>query len=300
MRVGPRRRPILAVLGGVLGAALLSAPSANGAAPAAGHGIAARGRAPGDHTVTLTVGHLVRSLIVHVPANPPVANRPLLLIYHGKGDTAQKTESQTDFASVADQTGEVVAFLQGYGDSWNEQAGTSTPAARAHVNDVAYTTAVIARLERLVAFDRKRIVAVGFSNGALMVEDLGCKVAGELAMIVPVEGELAASTSPTCHPARPIAVYEVHGTADTAVYYNGGPILGRGTVVLSAPKSIARWAHLDHCGATPRTTHPSASIKLTTYAGCRNHVTVVLQTIIGGVHQWGNDIGEVVHAVLPR
>jgi polyhydroxybutyrate depolymerase len=288
------------VLGGVLAAALLTATGAH-ASSAAGPGTVVRSLSPGDHLVTLTVGHLSRSLIVHVPPRSPVANRPLLLIYHGKGDTAQKTETQeTDFAGVADQTGEVVAFLQGYANSWNEQAGSSTPAAMAHVNDVAYTTAVIAKLERLVTFDHKRIVAVGFSNGALMVEDLGCKLASELAMIVPVEGELAASTAPRCHPSRPIAVYEVHGTSDTAIYYDGGPILGRGTVVLSAPRSIARWAQLDHCGARPATSHVSPSIKLTTYTGCRNHEVVVLRTIIGGVHQWGSGIGEIVHSVLPR
>ena len=237
---------------------------------------------------------------MHVPPNPPVANRPLLLIYHGITDTAQKTEYQTDFASVADQTGEVVAFLQGYDNSWNEQAaGSSTPAARAHVNDVAYTSAVIAKLEQVVSFDHKRIVAVGFSNGALMVEDLGCKVASQLAMIVPVEGELAASTSPTCRPTRPISVYEIHGTADTAISYNGGPINGHGTVVLSAPKSIARWAQLDHCNKTPTTTAPSPSIRLTTYRQCRNHVTVVLRTVLGGVHEWGSKVGEVVHSILP-
>jgi len=289
---------MVAAVGAALVATLLGASGAQGASLASGPAIASRGLSPGDHTVTLTVGHRLRSLIVHVPSRV-VPNRPLLLIYHGINGTSQKTEYQTDFASVADQTGEVVAFLQGYDDSWNEQAG-HTPAAMAHVNDVAYTAAVIAKLERLVSFDHKRIVAVGFSNGALMVEDLGCRLAGTLAMIVPVEGELAAVTSPGCRPARPISVYEIHGTADTAIYYNGGPINGNGTVVLSAPKSVARWATLDHCGPTPRKTNVSSSITLTAYAGCRNHVTVVLHTIIGGVHQWGNDIGEVVHSVLPR
>jgi polyhydroxybutyrate depolymerase len=167
------------------------------------------------------------------------------------------------------------------------------------VNDVAYTNAVIKLIGGLLPFDHKRIVAVGFSNGALMVQDLGCKIAGQLAMIVPVEGEMAATSSPGCHPSRPIRVYEIHGTADTEIYYNGGPIGGHGTVVLSAPKTVARWAQLDHCSATPTTTNPSASVKLTRYSRCRDKVSVVLRTLIGGVHQWTNNIGQLVEGVLP-
>jgi polyhydroxybutyrate depolymerase len=291
------RRSLVATAAAVLSVSLLSAASA-GATASATHLVTPRSLSPGDHALTLRVGTLARSLILHVPPNPALANRPLLLIYHGVNGTAQGTEDETDFAAVADQTGEVVAFLQGYDDSWNEGTG-HTPAAQAHVNDVAYTAAVIAKLEGLVSFDHKRIVAVGFSNGALMVEDLGCKLARQLAMIVPVEGELAVSMSATCRPTRPMAVYEVHGTADAAIYYNGGPINGHGTVVLSAPKSVARWAHLDHCAATPATTRPGSSIKLTRYSRCRNHVTVTLRTIIGGVHQWGSNIGTVVHSILP-
>ena len=110
---------------------------------------------------------------------------------------------------------------------------------------------------------------------------------------------IAASTSPVCHPKRPIRVYEVHGTSDTEILYNGGPIGGHGTIVLSAPKSVARWAQLDHCAATPKTSYPDSSTKLTTFSRCRNGVSVVLRTLYGGVHRWGSNIGEVFYSVLP-
>jgi len=188
-----------------------------------------------------------------------------------------------------------VAYLQGVNNHWNEQVAGAPSTA----DDVGYTKAAITMIERLLPFDHKRIVAVGFSNGALMVEDLGCKLAGTLALIVPVEGELAAATSPTCKPSRPIRVYEIHGTADTVISYYGGKIAGHPVVVLSAPKSVARWAHLGHCAVTPKTSSVSSSVKLTTYSRCRNKVGVVLRTLIGGVHQWTNGIGEIVAGVLP-
>lgn len=285
-----RRAPLS--LGAVALAAVLAL-----ATPALAARAAPRSLSPGDHTLTLTVGGLVRSLIVHVPPQAATTSRPLVLVYHGHGDTAQSTASGTDFEQVADQTNEVVAFLQGVDDAWNDQAfgsGSGRP------DDVAFTSAAVALLEHDVTFDHHRIVAVGFSNGALMVEDLGCKLASTLAMIVPVEGELATTQSKTCAPKRSIGVYEVHGTADTAIPYGGGQFGGpSGPVVLSAPRSVARWAQLDHCDATPTHATVSSTVRLTRYSGCRRTVHVTLRTIIGGVHQWGSNIAEVVHGALP-
>ncbi len=254
---------------------------------------------PGDHVVNLTVDGHARSFIVHVPPSPPVANRPLILVFHGALGTDQGAVSGTDFEQVADQYGEVVAFLQGYANTWNEGAG-HTPAEQAHIDDVAYTAAVIAKIETLVTFDRQRIVAAGFSNGALMVEDLGCRLAQELSLIVPVEGELPVSVSATCSPARPISIYEIHATADGVIPYGGGPFqgVGGGTSVLAAPASVARWATLEHCSPTPAVSSPTSGIQLTTYAGCDGGVTVTLRTINGGAHEWGSDIGLLVAKAL--
>jgi len=245
----------------------------------------------------LTVGSMVRSFILRVPPGPVVANRPLVLVYHAATVSAATTEHATDFAQVGDQTGGLVAFMQGYENSWNEGAGSS-PAALAHVDDVGYTAASIALIEQLVPFDQNRIVATGFSNGALMVEYLGCQVAGQLALIVPVEGELPVVDSNSCAPARPISLYEVHGTADTQIPYNGGYFHGvyGGTTVLSAPANVARWSQLDECAAGPVTTQPSSSIKLTAYSFCQGNATATLRTIIGGNHVWGSNIGLLVSA----
>ena len=289
-----RRRALGAWLACAAAAAALAAPSVASASATPFTG----SFAPGDHTLTLAVQGLERTLIVHVPPGRVVASRPLLLIFHGRGNTARSTEQGTDFKAVADATGEVVAYLQGVNNAWNDQAHPHVDPVQP--NDVAFASAAITAVERHVVFDHARVVAVGFSNGALMVEDLGCRLAARLAMIVPVEGELAQRQSAHCAPAKAISVYEVHGTADTAIPYAGGQFGGSdGPVELSAPKSAARWAALDRCAATPRHTAPSASIRLATYHGCRHSVVVTLRTIVGGVHQWEPDIGRVVHAALP-
>jgi len=302
----------LAAVSGIVAAGCAGASSAS-AAPDSGcatssHAIAApgpnakpRSLAPGDHEVTFTLQHFDRCFVLYVPPNPPVKDRPLVLVYHGATDTADSTRSTTDFQEVASQTGEVVAFLQGYTDTWNDGAG-ATDANKLHVNDVAYTMKAIAAIQRLTPYDHKRVVAAGFSNGALMVQYLGCEIANRLEMIVPVEGEMAIITEKACKPSRPVSLYEVHGTADSAIPYWGGTFTGvDGAVitVLSAPKSTGKWASLDHCASLPTTSRPSSSIELMAYSHCRQDRRVVLRTIFGGVHQWTPDIASLIATHLP-
>lgn len=255
---------------------------------------------PGDHHLSLAWGGLTRTLILHVPSGQPRAGRPLILVFHGGGDTAATTIAKTNFEQVSNVTGDLVAFMQGYENYFNEQTSPN-PAAMAHINDVGYTAATLNLLRSLTKYDPARVALSGFSNGAMMVETLGCRLAGRIRLIVPVEGELNTPISPTCHPARPISVYEIHATADTSIPYDGGPFAGTGgtVYVLSAPASAARWAALDGCRAGPRRTR-GAGVIFSTYGSCRAGVTVTLRTILGGSHVWGASIGNIVAAALAR
>jgi polyhydroxybutyrate depolymerase len=249
----------------------------------------------GSHTLTLMVGNRQRTYILEVPPKKPVVNRALVLVYHGATDTAANTVQETNILQKAGARGDVVAFLQGYEDTWNEGSG-STPASLAHVNDVAFTADLIKRLRQLVSFDPSRVAAVGFSNGAIMVEDLGCHLASVISLIIPVEGQLSTVQSASCKPARPESVYEVEGTADSTIPYDGGYFstsIGEDTV-LSSPKSVARWARLDGCAAGPATSTPSSTISLSTSSKCKDDVSVTLRTINGGQHEWPPDIGQLV------
>ena len=249
---------------------------------------------PGDHRERLLWGGFVRTYIVHVPSGVVVENRPLILVYPGSGDTATSTIATTDFEKVADRVGDVVVFMQGYRNSWDELAGT-TYAVRAHVDDVGFTRAVLRALIPLTAYNQSRVALAGFSNGAEMVQTLGCHIASDIRLIVPVEGELLSAISPHCAPSRPINVYEIHGTADTTIPYGGGVFQGdNGLVsVLSAVGSVARWAQLDACVARPRVSS-APGITFTRYTSCAKGVSVTLRTIIGGTHWWGGNIGELV------
>ena len=150
------------------------------------------------------------------------------------------------------------------------------------------------------------MAAAGISNGALLTELLGCRLAGRLTLIVPVAGPLPVSVAPGCRPARPVSVLAVHGTADPVVPYDGGQVhgVGGGTKVLSAPASLAVWARLDRCSAVPvrGTLADTTDVGLRTYTGCAGGAVVELATVPGGGHTWPAgrpfDTGELLWSVL--
>jgi polyhydroxybutyrate depolymerase len=253
-----------------------------------------------------TLGHFslrtpdgrIRTYYLLVPAVHP-ARMQLMIALHGALDTAADLVGETDFAHVGEQRGMLVAYPQGYDDTWNEGAG-HTPAERAGINDVEFIKLMIAQIEARYPVNTEKIAASGFSNGALMVELLGCRLAGTIALIAPVAGQLPVSVSPTCTPSQPVGVLAVHGTADAAIPFNGGPFdgVGGGTTVLSEPASVARWAKLDGCARDRRTTHDDNRVITTYKNGCRSGVLVRLIAITGGGHVNPTDIGILVADAL--
>jgi polyhydroxybutyrate depolymerase len=256
---------------------------------------AKKGQATGGlKTINLTSGGHQRTYLLYAPPGDSKRHPlPLVLVYHGALDTASHTTTETNLLSTAQRSHNMIlVFPQGYQDTWNEGAG-HTPAEQAHINDVAFTAAILSRVESNFYVNPHLVVATGLSNGALLTELLGCRLAGQLTLIAPVEGQLPASVSPGCHPSAPIGVYEIHGTADQAIPYGGGHFngVGGGTTVLSAPASAARWASLDRCARQPQTA-ASGGVTLSLYNGCRDGVHVTLDTIEGGQHQWPTDLAQ--------
>lgn len=254
----------------------------------------------GLKTVTLKSGGRSRSYLLYVPPGDSVRHPlPLVLAYSGVDDSDSETASATGLLSIAEtQHNMIVAFPEGYDESWNDDAG-DPPAEAAKVDDVAFTEAMLRRIESAYPVDLQRVVATGFSNGAILAELLGCDLAANLTLIVPVEGQLSPTFSSSCRPAEPISVFEIHATADQSIPYSGGTFAGVGgpVKVLSAPASAARWAALNRC-TKARFRIRSGSNVLTRYRGCSDAVTVTLQSIQGGQHEWPPNFGQTLVAVM--
>lgn len=248
------------------------------------------GVAAQDHAESATIGGISRHWLVHLPggyrAGRPL---PLVLAFHGHGGTPSSLARQSGLDAVADRMGFIVVYPEGIDHSW--AADVDSPADRAHVDDVAFVGALLDRLQRQYAVDPAHIVLTGFSNGAHLVQLLGCRMAGRLSAIVPVSGTLAVAARPSCRPSRPLTVVAFHGTGDPIDPYAGGAIhVAGGGAVLPVDAALADWARWDGCTGTPVTTREDAGaairLERVQWSNCGEGTRVVLYRIIGGGHTW--------------
>ena len=238
---------------------------------------------PVDPPGMLTVGGLQRTYLVHAPAGAPAG---LVINLHGAGMNGQQQADLTDYNTVADRFGFVVAYPNGIDTTWADGRGASLP-DRQGVDDVGFLSALIERLSRDSAVPPGRVFVTGMSAGAFMANRLVCDRADLVTAIAPVAGTLGAATP--CSPSRPVSVMAVHGTADPVVPYEGGLMNGRGGTsdIVSAPALAERWREMDRCPG-PLLGDPASTgeVQEMTAAGCADGTEVTLVRINGGGHTW--------------
>ena len=235
-----------------------------------------------QQTWTMTVDGRERRVRVHVPASyDPSRATPVVLGFHGYTLSGDMQAAASHMEAKADAAGFITVHPDGTGGlkGWNAGDCCGT-AASSGVDDVGFVTAILDRLEADMCIDTARVYATGFSNGGFLSHRLGCELSGRIAAIAPVSGVMGMDS---CDPGRPIPVFEVHGTADAVVPYNGGGIGG----FRSVTDTIADWAARNQCPpGAPAVTYDQGDARCETVVGCPQDAAVTLCTIEGGGHQW--------------
>ncbi len=256
--------------------------------------------APCSGEATINSGGRDRTYRYHLPK--PGGKPGLVVALHGHGGDAVGFEKVAHIVRLADEDGFVAIVPDGVEKAWADARGVSD-ASKANVDDVAFISALIDHGVKDLGADASKVMVLGFSNGSMMTQRIGCELADKLTGIVTISGELPTVEGPTCAPKKPISVIAFHGTKDPVVPYEGGEVKGAaGGSVLSAQASIARWAELDKCAAGKPTaseepdTDPDdgTTTKRETYQGCANGTQVVFFSIKGGEHKYpvGPEKGE--------
>jgi polyhydroxybutyrate depolymerase len=234
---------------------------------------------PGDSEHKLTVNGLERSYVLHVP--PGLDNLhplPVVLAFHGLGSNPSEMQLLTGLNAVADKASFLLVYPEGVGKSWNVGVCCGY-AAENKIDDTTYVRQVISDLETIASVDPKRIYAIGFSNGGLLVYQLACEMSDVIAGIAPVAGHMVDSS---CQPKQPVSVIHVHGGADTAAPYAGGGELNLPPV----EQVITTWVQLDGCDSSPQVEKLQNIITHTSYASCQAGTAVELYVIEPGGHNW--------------
>jgi poly(3-hydroxybutyrate) depolymerase len=182
-----------------------------------------------------------RTAIVYLPDSlPPSGSRAMVVVLHGGLGNAERiasrrSESAINLDAVADQAGFVVAYLNGTAVArllsderrgWNAGACCGMPAEK-KVDDVAYVQAAVEDITQRYGVDRKRVFAVGHSNGAMMTQRVMCETS-LFAAGVPISGGLE-SGAQSCPAAQGKRLMAIHGEEDQNVPLKGG----RGTKGIS-------------------------------------------------------------------
>jgi polyhydroxybutyrate depolymerase len=251
-----------------------------------------------DSAQSVVVDGVSRSFILHVPAAYQGENpAPLILDFHGLGESAAKELASSPYPGFLDPEGVVMAFPDGLkgpaGTAWNVG-----PCCVANVDDVAFARAVVARVERLACIDTQRVYAVGVLTGGGMAHYVACHAADVFAAVAPAAFDLLQENQGDCVPSRPITVLAFRGTADSRVAYEGGlsPLVpGLPVTFLGARASFERWAAIDSCTGSPSA--PDAN-GCSTYTACAGDAEVVLCTKQGGREEPGDP--KIAWPVLKR
>jgi polyhydroxybutyrate depolymerase len=241
------------------------------------------------------VGGVARTYRLYVPLSldrtTPV---PLVLVLGGVGNSADSMVGATGFDRAADAGNFIVAYADGVNNTWNAGYCCLLGAASGP-DDVAFLVRVVDDVEAAQKVDPARVFAVGVSAGAMMAYRLGCERADRIAGIGSVAGAMILDD---CHPSKPVAVVELHGTADQLVPYEGGDTAGGATQPSPpTPAVVGRWADLDRCPSPPAT-ETQGPATASTWSGCAAGTSVKLVTIAGGGHVWfGTGLGPANGAV---
>jgi len=238
---------------------------------------------PLDPPGVLTFGGLQRTYVLHLPPGPPAG---LVLNLHGAGMNGGQQAALTDYNSVADRYGFVVAYPDGIDSTWADGRGASLP-DRQGVDDVGFLSTMIDQLSRAYGIPPGRVFVTGMSAGGFMANRLACERADLVTAIAPVSGTLGSGFP--CAPSRPVSVMAVHGTSDPVVPFDGGVMNGRGGAsdIVSAPALAERWRAIDGCpGPLVADAAGSGEVQQMTAAGCAGNTEVTLVRINGGGHTW--------------
>jgi polyhydroxybutyrate depolymerase len=208
---------------------------------------------------------------------------PLVISMHGAGlwGAAQKETSQWN--ALADSERFIVVYPSGVGGNgvrvWRAEPGPGL------VKDVSFISELIDTLKASYNIDSTRIYANGLSNGGGMSFVLSCTLSDRIAAVGMVA---AAQTLPWswCTDHRAVPMIAFHGTADTAIPYNGGVSWISTRPFPSTPKWAANWARRNRCRANAVDSAVAADVTRRTYMNCADNAAVVLYTVRAGGHTW--------------
>jgi len=176
---------------------------------------------------TLTFQNQERVFTLHIPSsyNGSTAT-PLVLFLHGGGGNSQSAQNFTNFNTISDQEGFLVAYPQGGftagPNSFVWADGRGLGADTQGIDDVGFINALVDQLIQDYNVNPAKVYLCGFSNGSFLTQKIAFENNTRFAAMGTLGGTMHQGFFDTGNPGRAIPMMYVFGTADPLVPYNGG------------------------------------------------------------------------------
>lgn len=258
----PARVVILAVIVGL--AACSTAPVASPpASPATATGVAPSSipSSSPDASASLEPDQVIvgreRPAIVRLPPGARAEPAPLLIVLHGYSQPPAEQQAYFRLDGYAADKGVVVAYPEGTRDRDGNRFWNATDVCcnfhGSDVDDVAYLGSLVDEIGRETPIDRKRVYLVGHSNGGFMSYRMACDRADVVAALVSLAGATYDDDA-DCAPSEPVAILQIHGSADDTIRFDGGTLDFGSTEPRppypGAKSTVMSWAAYDRCATT--------------------------------------------------
>ena len=187
-----------------------------------------------------------RSYRIHLPQKPSGNSFGAIFFAHGYRGSAAGVMRNKSLTRLADRLGVALVALDAGSDDW---ALPGAPHPARGRNEMGYADNVIADVTKRFGIDPSRLVASGFSAGAMLVWNLACERGDRFAGFIPISGTFWAPVPKNCA-SPPANLIHIHGDADRTVPLLGRPIARahQGEV----PKALAMYTRHGGFGAPRR------------------------------------------------
>ena len=248
-----------------------------------------------------------REYIVYIPLSYDGSNNvPVMFNFHGGSGYANDFIYTNDMRPIADTAGFIAVYPQGAIDpeggttSWIHKAPTDH-------DDIFFVEAIIDALSLEYSIDQSRIYACGYSEGAILSYELGCRLNSKIAAFAAVSGSMLEDYYRNdiygwgpCSPVHPTAMMLIPGTIDQnphstyeGLYYGDIPLY------MSANDITNYWSNYNNTDINPIVTdvvnsvpNDGSTVERKLWVNGENCVEVQELKVVNGDHDWPGSFGN--------
>ena len=248
-----------------------------------------------------------REYIVYIPASYNSSTEyPVLFSFHGGSGYASDFIQTNDMRPVADTANFIAVYPQGAIDpeggttSWIHKAPTDH-------DDIFFIEAIIDALSLEYAVDQSRIYACGYSEGAIISYELGCRLNSKIAAFAAVSGSMLEDYYRSdiygwgpCSPVHPTGVMLIPGTVDQNPHSTyEGLSYGDMPLYMSVDDITSYWSNYNNTDFDPIITNvedsapnDGSTVERKRWLNGDNCSSVQELKVIGGDHDWPGSFGN--------